>query len=407
MTRQYFHSKRLLLDNSYRPGDVVVDSHGSSTSYITPSIKLKTGVYRIYLTGSGGWGGWRANSLSACGGGGGSGLQVGVDIYLKKGLYYYHAGHNYQNSRDGSYFTATYPPYSDNTTILAVQAGANATNQEPGGGGTGYIVNNPYGFVNIHLLAPGLAGTRGNSGAIGVGGAAVDENGFSGKGGDGTCTSGTTTNVNPGNPGHVYIQYLRETLYVPDQVVYFKQGGNTVEQFLATPGRYRVELTGGGGGQGGFATKSGVAFGSGGGGSGAAIQFIMKVNEDTMMEVYSGNVGSTNRGYVGSGGDGGDSFIREKNNPACYYACRSAGTGSGGWDGHGNGGYLQEGEGFAGKWFLGGAVFYSNGNAGTAGGVVGGWGTGGASVYGGHGAGAGGAQGNGTSGVVKVTYLGE
>lgn len=46
-------------------------------------------------------------------------------------------------------------------------------------------------------------------------------------------------------------------------------------------------------------------------------------------------------------------------------------------------------------------------NAGTAGGVVGGWGTGGASVYGGHGAGAGGAQGDGTSGIVKVTYLGE
>lgn len=201
---------------------------------------------------------------------------------------------------------------------------------------------------------------------------------------------------------HVY-QY---NSYNPSSIIYNRVGGGVVESVTLLPGRYKLEMVGAGGGQGGFATNSGVAFNSGGAGSGAAVVGEMVVNTTTVFEVTAGNVGSTNRGYVGTGNDGGSSFIREKDNPGIYYTCNSAGTGSGGWSGHGTGGYLQEDGGFWAKWVPNGATFYSNGLEGEGGSRVGRWGNGGASVYQGFGAGAGPANNNGTAGMVKITYVG-
>ncbi len=193
--------------------------------------------------------------------------------------------------------------------------------------------------------------------------------------------------------------------YEPGSIIYEKHGGNVVEDIILPPGTYKLEMVGGGGGQGGFATASGYGFNSGGAGSGAAVVGEIVIVKETAFQVYAGNVGSTNRGYVGTGGDGGSSFIREKDNPGIYYTCNSTGTGSGGWDGHGTGGYLQEDGGFWAKWVPNGATFYSNGNAGEGGSKLLHWGAGGASVYQGYGKGAGPETDNGTSGLVRITYL--
>lgn len=187
------------------------------------------------------------------------------------------------------------------------------------------------------------------------------------------------------------------------KVIVSQSGGQVITDVFLPVGVYLLELVGAGGGQGGFATNSGVAFNSGGAGSGAAVVGEMVVTADTWFQWYSGTVGATNRGYVGSGKPGGDSWIRERDNIGCYYACRSTNTGSGGWSGHGTGGTLENAGGFWAKWVPRGATFYSNGLDGEGGSKVGRWGNGGASVYQGFGKGAG--PDNGTSGLVRITYL--
>lgn len=193
--------------------------------------------------------------------------------------------------------------------------------------------------------------------------------------------------------------------YRPNVKVFEKVGGQVIDTLVLHKGKYKVEMVGAGGGQGGFATNSGIGFGSGGGGSGAAIVFNMKISQTTSFDTYVGNVGSTNRGYLGTGGNGGDSWLRFAGQEGNYIACRGAGTGSGGWSGHGNGGTIQEGSNFLTN-VNAQTTLRTNGNRGTDGGVVGGWGTGGNSVYQGYGKGAGGANGDGSSGFIRITYLG-
>ena len=388
--------------SGYKEGEVLVDDRSGTSTWIEINIK-QDGIYKLDLTAAGGWGGWRANSLSACGGGGGSGVYLEVEIYLKKGRYWYSVAPGSLTARNGSTFTATMP-YSDDTTILATQGGAGATNRELGAGGTGWIANNPFGHIRIISQRNGNPGTRGGSGAVGIGGASVDPLDVYGKGGDGTCQSGTTTPQIPGNSGRVFIQYLRPYEFTPGSIIVEEVNSSAVKSILLMPGIYKVELVGAGGGQGGFATASGIGFGSGGGGSGAAFVANMTVATEAIFDYYAGNVGSTNRGYVGTGGDGSNSWISEHNNLNIRYYCNSAGTGSGGWDSHGNGGTLVNQGGFQEKYFSNITVA-SNGNRGTDGGVAGGWGTGGASVYQGFGAGAGGDQGDGSHGLVRITYL--
>lgn len=201
---------------------------------------------------------------------------------------------------------------------------------------------------------------------------------------------------------HVY-QY---NSYNPGTVLYERYGGNLTEGLTLQPGTYRIEMVGGGGGQGGFATNSGVAFGSGGGGSGAAIVFTAKITSATYIEVRSGSVGSTSHGYLGTGGAGGDSYVRLGANGNPFVRCNSSMTGSGGWSGHGSGGIVDYGDGDIMSALNAQITFQSNGNAGSGGGVVGGWGTGGASVYYGQGRGTGPGTTDGTPGMIKVTYLG-
>ena len=201
---------------------------------------------------------------------------------------------------------------------------------------------------------------------------------------------------------HVY-QY---NSYNPGTVLYERYGGNLTEGLTLQPGTYRIEMVGGGGGQGGFATNSGVAFGSGGGGSGAAIVFTAKITSATYIEVRSGSVGSTSHGYLGTGGAGGDSYVRLGANGNPFVRCNSSMTGSGGWSGHGTGGIVDYGDGDIMSALNAQITFQSNGNAGSGGGVVGGWGTGGASVYYGQGRGTGPGTTDGTPGMIKVTYLG-
>lgn len=201
---------------------------------------------------------------------------------------------------------------------------------------------------------------------------------------------------------HVY-QY---NSYNPGTVLYEKYGGNLTKGLTLQPGTYRIEMVGGGGGQGGFATNSGVAFGSGGGGSGAAIVFTAKITSATYIEVRSGSVGSTSHGYLGTGGAGGDSYVRLGANGNPFVRCNSSMTGSGGWSNHGTGGIVDYGDGDIMSALNAQITFQSNGKAGSGGGVVGGWGTGGASVYYGQGRGTGPGTTDGTPGIIKVTYLG-
>jgi hypothetical protein len=201
---------------------------------------------------------------------------------------------------------------------------------------------------------------------------------------------------------HVY-QY---NSYNPGTVLYERYGGNLTEGLTLQPGTYRIEMVGGGGGQGGFATNSGVAFGSGGGGSGAAIVFTAKITSATYIEVRSGSVGRTSHGYLGTGGAGGDSYVRLGANGNPFVRCNSSMTGSGGWSGHGSGGIVDYGDGDIMSALNAQITFQSNGNAGSGGGVAGGWGTGGASVYYGQGRGTGPGTTDGTPGMIKVTYLG-
>lgn len=395
-----WYSQNLLMD-SLKPGTVLVNARGGSVT----AVKLKEGLYRIRLVGSGGYGGERANSLSACGGGGGSGVKLVVETYLKKGTYYYYAACSVTTSpSDGAWFSPQ-STFSSETAYFHAGGGYKAANRNGGAGGSSVIAKNPFGYMKILDQLNGNDGGRAPSTAVvGTGGASVDVDGISGKGGDGNPTAGTSIGF-AGENGRIEITYLGRFKFTPGSVVYEKYGGNAAEDVFLLPGSYKMEIVGGGGGQGGFATNSGVAFGAGGGGSGAAVSAVMTVSEEAVFQVCSGNVGSTNRGYVGSGEDGGDSWIREKNNTAVFVACRSSGTGSGGWSGHGNGGTVED-QGFLTKYSPGAQVLLrQNGNAGTAGGVVGGWGTGGASVYQGHGAGSGGDKGDGSSGMVRITFL--
>lgn len=388
---------------SIAPGKVLVDSR----TYGQIPIELPVnGIYRIYLTAAGGYGGWRANSLSACGGGGGSGMHLEFDVLLNKGVYYYSAGKSFQDHTAGAVFYQVLP-YSNDTTIGATQGGGHSVNREPGGGGTGWIARDQLGYLNVLSQVNGNAGTRGAStSSYGVGGASLDADGISGRGGDGTCRSGTTIGVNPGQNGRVKVTYIGQYGFTPGQVVIEKVSSAAIKSINLLRGRYRVELVGGGGGQGGFATNNGVAFNSGGGGSGSAFVGIMNVTaESQMFDIYAGHVGSTNRGYVGSGGDGTNSWISEQGNLDIRLYCNSAGTGSGGWSGHGTGGTIVNNGSFKEKYFTS-VEFQSNGNAGEDGSKVGRWGHGGKSVYQGFGTGAGDDTGDGTAGLVRITYLG-
>lgn len=388
---------------SIKAGDVLLDTRGAGGILELPV----DGIYTIRLVGTGGYGGWRANVLSAYGGGGGSGLKLVFDVYLKKGKYYYSAAASRQDgTRIGAVFYQQYP-YSNETTIGAAQGGARAVNREPGEGGTGYIARNVNGYVNVLSVTNGKAGTRGDVGSIGVGGASVDIDGISGKGGDGTSQSGTTIGQNPGESGRVQVIYKSPYRFFPGNVVIERVASSSIYSINLIRGKYKIELVGGGGGQGGFATNSGVGFNSGGAGSGSAFVGTLNVTEASQIfDIYAGHVGSTNRGFVGVGGDGTNSWISEHNNLSVRLYCNSAGTGSGGWSSNGIGGTIVDNGSFVSK-YITETTLRQNGNAGEGGSLVGRWGKGGNSVYQGYGRGAGPENNNGTAGLVRITYLGE
>ena len=198
-----WYSKKLLA-NALRPGTVLLNSREGS---VLP-IKLKSGVYRISLVGSGGYGGERANSLSACGGGGGSGAKLVVETYLAKGIYYYYAAKSVENSiSDGSWF-GPQSSFAEDTVYFHAGGGVKAANRNGGAGGSDFITNNPFGYLTVKEQSVGNAGTRAPSTTVvGEGGASVDVDGISGKGGNGNPTAGTSIGF-PGENGRIEIVYL-------------------------------------------------------------------------------------------------------------------------------------------------------------------------------------------------------
>ena len=190
------------------------------------------------------------------------------------------------------------------------------------------------------------------------------------------------------------------------QIIVSASASAAITSIVLHRGLYKIELVGGGGGQGGFATASGYAFGSGGGGSGSCFVGTLRVKDlRQTFDYYAGHVGSTNRGYVGVGTDGTNSWISEQGNLNVRLYCNSAGTGSKGWDGYGTGGTIVDAGSFVSKYITNTEVRH-NGLNGTAGGVVGNFGTGGASLLLGYGRGAGPKGNDGTAGFVRISYLG-
>lgn len=199
--------------------------------------------------------------------------------------------------------------------------------------------------------------------------------------------------------------------YSPNQVVFYKSSSTAIESITLYKGRYKVELVGGGGGQSGGVTSYLVA---GGAGSGSAFVGTLKVDKETIFDVYSGNLGSSNRTIGGSGGygaDGTNSWISEHGNLNIRIYCNSAGTGTGSASTGssqkiGSGGTIVDLGNFVSKWMIE-TTLRVNGKPGTRGQYVTTFGTGGASVYQGFGRGAGPQNNNGTAGLVRITYLGK
>ncbi len=203
-----WYSKKLLA-NALRPGTVILNQSGGEIG----SIELKSGVYRVRCVGSGGYGGGRNSSLSYAGGGGDSGALLVIDVYLPKGTYFYYGANSVSGSgefmSDGAWLSPQ-QTFDGQTCICHAGGGEKPGNTGGGGvGGSDFVVNNIYGYVNIISQVNGNSGAKGtfNPSHGGEGGASVDVDGISGKGGNGTNQSGTSQG-DPGNSGRIEIVYL-------------------------------------------------------------------------------------------------------------------------------------------------------------------------------------------------------
>lgn len=173
----------------------------------------ENGVYQIRCTGSGGYGGGRNSSLSHPGGGGGSGGTILIEVYLKRGIYYYYGAKSLGPTSgefysDGAWFSPQ-SSYGPSTCICHAGGGKKPGNTGGGGvGGSSFSTNNFYGYLNIISQVNGNSGTDGNIYTThGKGGVSVDPE--YGRGGDGTTSSGTSYGAS-GNPGRIVVTYLRK-----------------------------------------------------------------------------------------------------------------------------------------------------------------------------------------------------
>ena len=204
--------KPLGAGSSMKVGKIIVNSSGGGVG----SFKLKRdAICRIFLTGSGGYGGGRANHWSYAGGGGGSGAHLVVDVLLKKGTYFYYGANSVADPNSPEGYTsdgAWFSPQSvfSSETVYFHAGGGTKPNWQGGGGagGTSFIIKNPFGYMKIIKQINGNPGTKATAASgtgYGQGGASVDPE--YGKGGQGAGVAYNNIG-NPGNPGRITIMYL-------------------------------------------------------------------------------------------------------------------------------------------------------------------------------------------------------
>lgn len=175
----------------------------------TPEIKsidiLQNGVFRIRCTGHGGWSGSKLGSANS-GASGGSGATLLVDMFLKKGTYYYYGSPSIELQ-----YTDT--PYNSwvgtdnqgvNKYICVTGGGAGHASRTPGSAGKYFEPQNPFNYCKIIEAKNGNPGKSGELTVNPSGGASVDPEYGLGAGG-----SYYDIIRHPGNPGRIVITYLR------------------------------------------------------------------------------------------------------------------------------------------------------------------------------------------------------